>query len=83
MTAHVPEIDEIAEWVTLRKAAALLGTTDDNVRKLVHRQRVIAQRWGSRELMIDKASLETYRQTPLQRGRPKVNNAIANVPRGT
>ena len=83
MTAHVPEIDEIAGWVSLRRAAEILGTTDDNVRKLVHRQRIVAQRWGSRELMINKASLETYRQTPLPRGRPKVNNTIANVPRGT
>lgn len=69
--ADIPVIDELGGYVSTRRAAEIMAYTVDAIRKLVFRGQVESVRWEDHSLMINKVSLEYYRDHRQPSGRPK------------
>lgn len=76
----IPVIHEIGGFVSVRRAAEIMGTSETNVRKLVYRRDgaevLRAVRLEGQTLLIEKQSAEQF--VPFRK-----RVSVINVPRGT
>ena len=74
----IPVVDEVGGFVSVKRAAIIIGTTETNVRKLVFRrdskEKIRAVRLEGRVLLIEKASAEYFAMA---------QHCLDSVPRGT
>lgn len=69
--------------LTTAQAAAILGVTDSQVRRLIGLGKLKATRLGPRMWMIKERDLEAYRKTPPPHmGRPRKDSQASPVPPG-
>lgn len=64
----IESLNEIADYVSTSRAAAMLGVTDSHIRRLVLDGDLRAKRWDGHSLMIERASVVAYAAVPRHPG---------------
>ena len=64
---------EIADWVSVSKAASILGCTTGRVRQLLGEKRLSGEKLdGTKIWMVSRESVEKYGEEELPPGRPRI-----------
>jgi excisionase family DNA binding protein len=57
--------------ITVKQAASILGLDESRIRQLVKQNRLAAQRFGDKMLMLNRNEVEKFGKQERKAGRPK------------
>ncbi len=65
----------LGEYMLVREAARELGVTDQHVRQLIRRGRLVGEQMSPRLYLVERASVETYKRERRPPGRPPIQRS--------